>query len=784
MSENNTTSSATVMRLNVSSNSNGIVFNAASINSILKTVNLPNSNPVSSNSTSKLSSNLTWNFNDSLNSKETNNLDTCFQAENLQQLSTNVLPPYIPGSPTSVINLESFEFHCCTDCGDTFALKSSLTFHLERRSILIRFPCAVCKSVKTFYNRCMLLSHIRSHTDKNKASDITRAVVIPLPRIQMDGLQTESSNVPDDELSSSAEDNSIPPSDLLECSLNVLEGDDLSSDKTSNEDSKNAVKVKCLDCNEEFNSTEERAQHLTQDDKIPVIVNQCNKCNMVCPSKCFLKAHQRIHLQISPYVCPECGGSPTPVWIDFQYHVKFHCFHNARGIGYKCPVCKRLCATNDALLKHMELHTEKYAKCNSCPRAYMNVGSFNAHIKLYHADDDTSKLKYNMIYKCSLCDIVFLNQEQMLAHRSTHLKEQICEYVFSCMQCGKPHENKKDLSEHIRTYHPKIYKYLVTSKQNSESKNKNTDTIKPSFLGKIECIYCNSILSCYQGYKTHLAKAHANYNQPCAYCYMVFNSREDMISHGKKHLNKGSYLCLLCNNKRWSDEKHLENHLRKHAETVQHCTVCPVCDEILKTPPEVASHLREEHKLFFKVDSFTKQSKEIVTCHFCHDSFAKDSELQDHLKLKHQIDSVKRHTSTENEDKDSDNVCKKSRIEGNVCTKCNYHSTVREDFKKHILSHKTNKSTSQCQECGQCFVVEPALVKHLRIAHKISDTKKYIEEEGTNCMPDFENPTEVSTCNSLICNVCFTTFSNESSLKTHMRSHGMAFIQAAKSNNT
>lgn len=123
---------------------------------------------------------------------------------------------------------------------------------------------------------------------------------------------------------------------------------------------------------------------------------------------------------------------------------------------------------------------------------------------------------------------------------------------------------------------------------------------------------------------------------------------------------------------------------------------------------------------------------------------------------------------------------KKPRIEGNGCAKCDFRSANREEFKKHILSHKTNRSTFQCQECGLCFVVQPSLSKHLRIVHKISDTTKYISDEGTNYMPELENPSEKAKLNDLECSVCFTSFPNETALKTHMRSHGMAFIQANK----
>lgn len=161
---------------------------------------------------------------------------------------------------------------------------------------------------------------------------------------------------------------------------------------------------------------------------------------------------------------------------------------------------------------------------------------------------------------------------------------------------------------------------------------------------------------------------------------------------------------------------------------------------------------------------------------------AEDEDLQEHLRTKHSFEQPRQPINLAAFQETEMPPPKKPRLEGNVCAKCDFQSNDRKAFKEHLVTHKTNNSTFQCQECGLCFVVEPALAKHLRIIHRISDTKKYLEEEGSNFMPDTGKAAEVSSCDSLICSVCFKTFTTETALKTHMRSHGMAFIQANKSN--
>ncbi|KAG8181850.1 hypothetical protein JTE90_003997 [Oedothorax gibbosus] len=701
------------------------------------------------------------------------------KGESLQQLSTNALPPYCPVPPPIPVK-KSYEVNCCLDCGDSFSLKSSLKFHLERRSVLIKFPCDECQATKVFYNRCNLLSHIRSHIDKGDSADISRAVVSPLPRVFMDGLQVGLANTLDEELNSMEDANTTTPTELVECSLK--EGDEESYTGVQNRPF-SVLKLKCLDCNEEFESTEARKKHLTNDDKIPVTTSTCNTCGMVCASKCQLKAHQRLHLQVSPYVCPECGESPDYYWANFQHHVKYKCFHNCRSIGYKCPVCKRVSPSNDSLLKHMELHYEKYLKCEICIRAYTSPAVFEEHKKEYHAEHI---VKSKTIYKCTICDVALLTDKEMHDHCSVHLKNQICEYVFNCMQCGKSLENKSLLYVHIKSSHSQLFKHIMQT----EIVQKTPTVVHTAVhRGKVECILCNCSFHSFQGYSVHINRAHINVNQQCSYCFMIIGNRKEMVLHGKKHLKKGHVVCLLCNNKKCDVEKNLEMHLAYHVNKLSNCSACPVCNELLPTTEQALKHIRVEHLLtnskddpsLTKTDVNSQPETQSITCHFCRTSFAKDDDLQEHLRTKHSMDQPRQPTNLAAFQETEPQPPKKPRIEGNVCGKCNFQSTDRTAFKEHIATHKTNKNTFQCQECGHCFVVEPALTKHLRISHRIDDTKRYLEEEGSNFVAEARKEKEVFSCDSLICSVCFKTFTTETALKTHMRSHGMAFIQANKS---
>lgn len=738
--------------------------------------------------------------------------------ENLQQLSTNVLPPYSPPPfPTGLQNSVPYESHCCTDCGDTFALKSSLTFHLRRKSVKITFLCDSCNDVQMFYNRCNLLSHIRAHSDKGEPSDIRNAFIKPLSPSEM---QQIASNLPssDEEDSSAMDTESASPTKLLEVSISEENTEQPVDNKTEV-----PSVVTCSECGRNFENAKSRTDHLTNKEKIPSIIAQCQRCGILCPSRCNFKAHLRIHLKVKPYICPECGIGLQQSWDAFFRHLKYECFHFSRSVGYKCSVCSHLLGSSVALQKHMmDLHTETYVKCQACPMAFKSVSSFQNHKAHLHS---AAEVQHKLIFKCALCDIVFLSKEHMLSHLDIHIKDQVCQYVFNCMECNKATDSKSALYEHLQISHNKLLKsYLAVSNSGDSGRSKMRDD-QPQ---RVECILCHCSFMTRQGYNIHNAKVHAHSKQHCAVCGLTTESKYDMVEHGRRHVKRGSLVCLLCHNREFQEENSLATHLFQHVETVQFPSYCPLCDIALFSVGEASDHFKKEHGLKKKFDldgktepknalssnSVASGTSEVRHCRSCRKSFADWDRWKQHLLSEHKlktdskdssgslpvvlltpvksvnirnnseiakgksggIPSIKEETNDQKTDTDS----KKPKNSGYSCAKCDFESKDKNSFREHILGHKASKSTFQCQDCGLCFIVESSLRRHLKAIHKVADVDKYITEEGSNYTPEAETPSESANHSSLECSVCYTTFPSETSLKTHLRSHGMAFIQAKK----
>nr|KAG5697367.1 hypothetical protein BaRGS_004093 [Batillaria attramentaria] len=158
-----------------------------------------------------------------------------------------------------------------------------------------------------------------------------------------------------------------------------------------------------------------------------------------------------------------------------------------------------------------------------------------------------------------------------------------------------------------------------------------------------------------------------------------------------------------------------------------------------------------------------------------------------------------------------------------VCAKCIFSASNQEEFRSHITQHKVDNSV-QCLECGLCFSVIPSLKKHLFMVHRIRQPQAYIKEHNItlqdlpnelvshmNQFPPLGEQEFVININRapvvnkevpksskkelkvlieetkrnaslLECTVCYREFEDEAQLKSHMRTHGMAFIRSRRTN--
>lgn len=109
------------------------------------------------------------------------------------------------------------------------------------------------------------------------------------------------------------------------------------------------------------------------------------------------------------------------------------------------------------------------------------------------------------------------------------------------------------------------------------------------------------------------------------------------------------------------------------------------------------------------------------------------------------------------------------------CRKCGYLASSAADFQEHIPQHRTDESSHQCRECGLCFTSQVSLNRHRFITHKKKKGAGEAEEPGPRS--PLEGAPHAAD-GALSCTVCGRSFDSQLNLKTHFRTHGMAFIRA------
>lgn len=143
-----------------------------------------------------------------------------------------------------------------------------------------------------------------------------------------------------------------------------------------------------------------------------VVIQPCTECSppMLLPNMCSAAAHQRIHQDCAPHVCPECGA--TVKLSLFQAHLDETCLHFARRIGYRCDT--RPCKQKKNVLKCTDVIPFIYfhisvclSRCSSCQVVFGGLNSVKSHIQQAHCD---------MFHKCPSCPMAFKSSLSIQSH--------------------------------------------------------------------------------------------------------------------------------------------------------------------------------------------------------------------------------------------------------------------------------------------------------------------------------------------------------------------------------
>ncbi|XP_077111816.1 zinc finger protein 687 [Ranitomeya variabilis] len=701
---------------------------------------------------SRTQSSLVENFNKILNSK-------------------NLLPTYKPNltpPAESSLSLPLSGFRCL-ECGDSFALEKSLARHYDRRSMRIEVTCNHCTKRLVFFNKCSLLLHARKHKDNGLVMQCSHLVMRPIALEQMIGQPDVTPLVSVAVLTPGNASMPGPAQDTAATASPTSDSAILPEQSTYST-------FRCLECKEQCKNKAGLAIHFQQISPSTASGSTvCSLCPMMMPNRCSYEAHQRMHKQSPPNVCPECGGNFRIE--NFQTHLKEICLHFSRRIGYRCQSCSVVFGGVNSIKSHIQTsHCEVFHKCPVCPMAFKSAPSAHAHIYTQHPGFNNQQAK--MIYKCAMCDTVFTHKPLLCSHLDhAHFDQQLGNQrvsVFKCPDCPLLFAQKRTMLEHLKTTHNSVVKEDPPQSQELVTPKPEPMEIPVSKQSdpepEVEESSSSDLPSSPEVKKKSKTKDVQKPGPPrqrsncctCGICHSWFPERDEYVLHMKKEHGKSvkKFPCRLCE-RSFCSAPSLRRHVRVNHEGIKRVYPCRYCTEGKRTFSSrliLEKHIQVRHGI--KVTDQARSQEVLVPRN----------------SSKSQVSSKKRKLSSD--ESGSDETLKNKPAPQKPkrsfqCRACGYKTGSLADFRQHIPQHCTSESSHQCRECGMCFTSQGSLSRHRFMMHKMKD----VAEEETEPTHKVEESSE----RRLTCQVCNKSFDSQLNLNTHFRTHGMAFIKQRQS---
>ncbi|XP_028164330.1 zinc finger protein 532-like [Ostrinia furnacalis] len=630
------------------------------------------------------------------------------------------------------VNTNGYNVYSCKDCGDGFLLESSYRNHIQRKSVLINYQCRICVSSRRhliFYNRCNLLSHIRSHTVKTATINVSDLSVDPLPS---NFFKTKKNNT----------NPPMPP---------AVQITSAPSDKSQTDNQMKKISQSgtiCSDCGQNITMTtgvlyKDRASHYMQ---YTNQVYSCPICLFNLPTACGLKAHLRLHLKKPPFICPECGIGLNNKSVIYPYNHGCEGFNMMRATARcQCPAEKCKIFHPNYFKNHMTAnHFKVIYKCSSCA-----VACFSESTIIKHAVSQKHDISPNRFYQCDLCPgrLVMVNQT------NRHIKSHNQTTIYPCW-------TKTCMNIHFKTVNDLIIHYIDRHCQNNcELRRLLLSSLPPEEGSLQQDTRMYRILKrCDQCMRSFTYKCQ----------YGVINALPNTcpfkcVAGAKSSSNKVTIRCPLCSMNIDQSWEVIKDHFALH---------------------------HQEHRCLDAKISITKLSnaKISATLNKKHPVGNKNKVINRAINKR----STRRARRKAPKSRIDVGTIILNEITGRsnnyVCGKCQHESETKELLEKHILTHRDQCMAYQCMECGECFVVKQSFSTHLLLNHAIFNVEEYINKKKcfnenalTKCVKTVvEEPLKENQCK-----ICREQFECSEDLEKHFRTHGMAFLiknSSSKSN--
>lgn len=435
-------------------------------------------------------------------------------------------------------------------------------------------------------------------------------------------------------------------------------------------------------------------------------IRQCQACKRALTQDTMGK-HMAAHLQEGFVVCGLCDGKPMASSLDLLHHLEGHT--NSWDYPNSCAMCQLALEDADTALRHLkEEHGLGHLPCPECDMSYTFSQQLSRHTEIVHRICLYSKRRY-ICWICRAYD---------------HVKKDTLMNHFQIAHGLQREQVNEKAMIRTRGQGTMPTAQFVPTKQINKKKP----------VAKVDAKTANDIKSM----TTDKSPASSHFSSPESKSLLIFKDVLDVPSENKS-------TSVMSINSAVSPT----GILPSEAPTAQSSVIIDrkmFLDKVNPTVKKIQKIIKVDIKEAFakqkvtkvKIEEATKPKKinQVITPNNGkHDDFAKDaqthcSNLSSGLDtgLKRSYDDAALSDTDASVDEPTKNLTSTPQLENKrrkkskayKCDLCIFATNFHDKLERHRQRHADGSLTGfVCQECGQSFVVQQSLTRHMFFAHKI-----------------------------------------------------------------